>query len=504
MDYSAEDGINLDKDMLFRNVDIAVMRDTWDGQQYMMGGMFVQDIGSTSHAHMNSGSLTFHALGEMWITNCGKDDYSLPGYTGVHRFDYYCQRAEGSNAIVINPSADGGQTTMAGDIIDEFVSDERGAYAISDLTGTYEKYGATSYKRGVMLGNDRTNFIIQDELKLKSESEVYSFINFLRSDIKLSEDGKSATITNGDKKLNLQIICDEEYEISVMDSKPLPTSPDMPGQSDFKEIKKIAFHFPKTDGYNMSIVVTPYLTEEELKAIPEATYTPLADWSIPEGEYVKKPALTDLIVNGKTIDGFHKENRHYEIITEEKEADIKAVAPAGYTAEVKQEDSLYTIYLKSESGIVNTYMVRLTEPEKLPELPVKDLTGYTKIAISEATASDDDGNVPAGAIDGDPNTRWSASGEQTITLKLSKSANVATIGIAFFNGHMRITYFDIQTSADGRTWKNVSQDLAACGFSEEMEYFDIKPTSANYIRFVGHGNSVNAWNSISEVNVYAK
>ncbi len=504
VDYSAEDGINLDKDMLFRNVDIAVMRDTWEGQQYMMGGMFVQDIGSTSHAHMNSGSLTFHALGEMWITNCGKDDYSLPGYTGVHRFDYYCQRAEGSNAIVINPSADGGQTTMAGDIIDEFVSDERGAYAISDLTGTYEKYGATSYKRGVMLGNDRTNFIIQDELKLKSESEVYSFINFLRSDIKLSEDGKSATITNGDKKLNVQIICDEEYEISVMDSKPLPTSPDMPGQSDFKEIKKIAFHFPKTDGYNMSIVVTPYLTEEELNAIAEASYTPLADWSIPEGEYVKKPALTDLIVNGKTIDGFHKENRHYEIITEEKQADIKAVAPAGYTAEVKKEDSLYTIYLKSESGIVNTYMVRLTEPEKLPELPVKDLTGYTKIAISEASASDDDGNVPAGAIDGDRNTRWSASGEQTITLKLSRSANIATIGIAFYNGNKRSTYFDIQTSADGRSWKTVSEDLAACGFSEEMEYFDIKPISANYIRLVCHGNSVNAWNSISEVNVYAK
>jgi len=504
VDYSAYGDIELDKDKLFRNVDMAVFRNTWDSDQYMMGGMFVQDIGSTSHAHMNSGSLSFHALGEMWITNCGKDNYSLPGYSGAHRFDYYCQRAEGSNAIVINPSADGGQTVMAGDIIDEFVSKERGGYAISDLTGTYEKYGAASYKRGVMMGNDRTNFIIQDELKLKTECEVYSFINFHKSDIKISEDGKSATITNGDKKLDVQIICDEEYEISIMDSKPLPTSPDMPGQSDFKDIKKIAFRFPKTDGYNMSIVVTPYLTDEELKAIPEATFIPLSVWSIPEGEYVKKPALTDLTVNGKTIDGFGGENRHYEIITEDKEADIKAVAPAGYTAEVKKEDTLYTIYLKSGSDLVNTYMVRLTEPEKLPELPVKDLTGYTQIAISEATASDDDGNVPEGAIDGDPSTRWSASGEQTITLKLARSANVATIGIAFFNGHKRSTYFDIQISTDGKVWKTVSQDLAACGFSEEMEYFDIKPTTASHIRLVCHGNSVNAWNSISEVNVYAK
>ena len=504
VDYDAVEEVDLPKDKLFRNVDMAIMRSSWGGDQQMFGGIFVQDIGSRSHAHMNSGSLSFHALGEMWITNCGADSYTLPGYSGENRFSYYCQRAEGSSAIVINPSFDGGQTPMAGDVIDEFATEDRGGYAISDLTGTYEKYGATSYKRGVMMGNDRTNFIIQDELKLKSESEVYSFINFYKSDIKLAEDGKSAIITNGDKHLYVQIICDEEYEISVMDSIPLPSSPNMPGQSDFKDIKKIAFRFANTDGYNMSVVITPYLTEEEFNSIPDAAYTPLADWTIPEGKLVKKPALTDLTFNGKTIDVFHGENRHYEIITEEKEPIVNATAPEGYSVDVKKEDSLYTIYIKSGNEIVNTYMVRLTEPEKLPELPVKDLTGLTKIAISEATASEDDGNVPGGAIDGDMYTRWSADGEHTITFKLARTANVQSLGIAFYNGHKRSTYFDIQISTDGRTWKTVAQDLASCGFSDQMEYFDIKPASASHIRLVCHGNSVNGWNSISEFNVYAK
>lgn len=494
----------LQKDMLFRNVDLAIMRSSWEGDQYLFGGMLVQDSMNKLHRHMNSGSLAFHALGDMWITNCGADSYSLPGYSSTNWFDYYCKRAEGSSCIVINPSAEGGQTNMAGDIIDEFESKDRGAFAISDLTDTYRLQGAKSYKRGVMLGDDRTSFTVQDELELKSESEVYSFINFYKSDIQLSDDGKTAVISKGDKKLYMQVYCDEEYEISVMDSVPLPKSPDMPGQSKFEDIKKIAFRFEKTDGYNMTVKLTPYLAEEDFNRIVPVSYTPLSQWSVEEGELPVTKRLESLNVNGTLIDNFHPEARFYEIITEASEADVTAVAPADCTAEIKKGDRVYTVLLKKDGEVVNSYVVRLTEPQKEPELEVKDLSGLTAIGIASVSATDNDGNTPDGAIDNDPNTRWSASGEHSITFKLAKPANVATLGIAFYNGFKRVSYFDIQISTDGRTWKTVSEGNASCGFSDQMEYFDIKPTAASYIRLLCHGNSVNEWNSISEFDVYSK
>ena len=165
---------------------------------------------------------------------------------------------------------------------------------------------------------------------------------------------------------------------------------------------------------------------------------------------------------------------------------------------------MYTVLLKKDGEVVNSYVVRLTEPQKEPELEVKDLSGLTAIGIASVSATDNDGNTPDGAIDNDPNTRWSASGEHSITFKLAKPANVATLGIAFYNGFKRVSYFDIQISTDGRTWKTVSEGNASCGFSDQMEYFDIKPTAASYIRLLCHGNSVNEWNSISEFDVYSK
>lgn len=504
VDYSSMEDMELEKDRLFRNVDLAVMRSSWGGDQYIFGGMLVQDSMPKMHRHMNSGSLSLHALGEMWITNPGKDDYGLPGYSSTNWFDYYCKRAESSNCIVINPSNDGGQANMAGDIIDVFKTKDKGAYAISDLTNTYAKYGATSYKRGVMLGNDRTSFTVQDELTLKADSEVYSFINFYKSDIELASDGNSAIISKGDKKLLMQVVCDEQYQVSVMKSVPLPTSPNMPGQSTFDDIQKIAFHFEKTDGYNMTLVFTPYLADEELALIPEATFVHLNEWSIPDGELVKKPALSDLKVNGVTVDGFHSEARCYEIITEDKEVDVAPIAPLGYSAEVSKNNTTYTVYLRDGKTLINTYIIKLTEPEKEPELVVKDLSGLTKVNIVSVSASDNDGNVPEGAIDNDPYTRWSASGDHTITFKLAKAVNINTLGIAFYNGQKRITYFDIQVSNDGKSWKTISGENASSGITDQTEYFDIEPTTAAYIRLLCHGNSVNEWNSISEFAVYAK
>ncbi|MBO9636524.1 MAG: discoidin domain-containing protein, partial [Chitinophagaceae bacterium] len=66
------------------------------------------------------------------------------------------------------------------------------------------------------------------------------------------------------------------------------------------------------------------------------------------------------------------------------------------------------------------------------------------------TASGDDGNVAANVLDNDLNTRWSASGDgQWIQFCLGNPVTVSGVKIAFYNGNVRASRFDIQVSNDG-------------------------------------------------------
>jgi hypothetical protein len=120
-----------------------------------------------------------------------------------------------------------------------------------------------------------------------------------------------------------------------------------------------------------------------------------------------------------------------------------------------------------------------------------------------AAASSDDGNVPSNVLDNDLNTRWSANGDgQWIQFCLSAPASVTGVQIAFYSGNTRTTTFDIQVSNNPSAgWTTVSAGLTSSGTSVELETFSFTPVTAQYVRILGHGNSVNAWNSLTEVKV---
>jgi hypothetical protein len=127
-----------------------------------------------------------------------------------------------------------------------------------------------------------------------------------------------------------------------------------------------------------------------------------------------------------------------------------------------------------------------------------------KIAVPAANviASADDGNVPANTVDGSLATRWSASGDgQWIRYDLGSTKTVSLVKIAFYNGDVRTSTFDVQTSSDGMTW-TTRGSFTSSGTSLNLETFDSTDASARYVRVLGHGNSVNLWNSYTEVEVW--
>ena len=124
------------------------------------------------------------------------------------------------------------------------------------------------------------------------------------------------------------------------------------------------------------------------------------------------------------------------------------------------------------------------------------------VQAGNVIASSDDGNVPANTVDGSLATRWSANGDgQWIRYDLGSTRTVAFVKIAFYNGNTRTSTFDVQTSPDGSAWTTRSSRTSS-GTTTALETFDFTDVSARYVRILGHGNSVNLWNSYTEVEVW--
>jgi hypothetical protein len=128
--------------------------------------------------------------------------------------------------------------------------------------------------------------------------------------------------------------------------------------------------------------------------------------------------------------------------------------------------------------------------------------GYT---IAAATASSDDGHVPAQAIDGKLDTRWSGFGKgQWLKLDLGTTLKpVDKVKIAWYQGDQRSNKFEIHTSIDGTTFtKQVGMDSVKG--STGLTDYAITPVTApiRYVKIIVNGNTQNDWASISEVEIW--
>ncbi len=133
-------------------------------------------------------------------------------------------------------------------------------------------------------------------------------------------------------------------------------------------------------------------------------------------------------------------------------------------------------------------------------------TDFYKIPIdsTRVSASADDGNIAVNTIDGDLNTRWSAEGDgQWLEFDLKQAYNLSSVKIAFYKGNQRVTYFDIETSADGVNWEKSIANGESSGLTNNLERFPLQNNNARYVKYIGHRNSSNDWNSLTEVEIWS-
>jgi len=77
------------------------------------------------------------------------------------------------------------------------------------------------------------------------------------------------------------------------------------------------------------------------------------------------------------------------------------------------------------------------------------------------------------------------------------------VKVAAYTGNTRANHFDILVSnGSGGPWTTVRASAATSGTTTALETFDVTDSTARYVRYLGHGNSVNEWNSVLEFEAW--
>lgn len=490
-------------DKYFRVTEVVTMRSSWTDPN----GLFVGVKGGRNgiaHAHQDLGSFAFYGLGEKWIMDLGTEGQTYQSHKHhLSHSVFYRIREEGHNTLVLDPGPGLSQSTRGDAKITRFETSPEDVFAIADLTDAY-RGKVVSASRGYRLFAQRRALLIQDEVKPKQETDLWWFAHGnTGTSMVLDDTGRAATLERNGKLCRAYLLAPADATLTVMDARPLPTSPDPDIQQQNKGIKKLAVHLPKTGDVTIAVLFVPYLADES-EPVADRTIAPLGDWKLPTAAM---PRLDLLQVDGAPLPGFSRDVFTYtvELPAETTAAPkVGAGAATGAVAITPANDVPGTaaVRVKAPAGGETLYQIRFRHPvppggTDKPQAESKPVT-VRGITVS---ASHDDGNGPGNVLDGDLETRWSASGEnEWIAFDFGQPRPVETVRVAWFSGNQRQTKFEVETSADGTTWEVACKGQSS-GKTTDLEAYPLDtPQTTRYLRLSCHGNTSNLWNSIAELD----
>lgn len=134
--------------------------------------------------------------------------------------------------------------------------------------------------------------------------------------------------------------------------------------------------------------------------------------------------------------------------------------------------------------------------------------GEKRVFADGVFASCHDGNEPANAVDGNLKTRWSCNVDGAELHIQTSWESYTGVEIAFYQGSAnRIANFDVFVDR-GDEWQPMILTLDAEPTDQLARYNFPNSVETNTFGFrviiIGHGNSRNVWNSITEVRIYAR
>ena len=198
-----------------------------------------------NHGDLDIGTFVFDSMGERWAEELGPGAYDAPGYftntPAGGRWKNYCKRAEGQNTLVINPKMTlDDQYVLAECDFTAFEETADGGKCSLDMTDAYRMNGAVKVTRDFEVYNSYSSLEITDKIICTVPGEIYWFMH-TKADIDISDDGKTAILTIGDKQMKATSHLDGTF--SVMKAEKLKGAYEY--DADYSDIHKLTV---KLDG----------------------------------------------------------------------------------------------------------------------------------------------------------------------------------------------------------------------------------------------------------------
>ncbi|MFZ5831234.1 MAG: heparinase II/III domain-containing protein [Planctomycetota bacterium] len=242
-------------DKHFRSAELATMRSAWGDPKAIVLAIEGAPPADYSHRHLDSGSFILEADGVRWVVDCGTEHETYLSHQHKYgRWDFYRTRAEGHNTLVLNPGRGPDQQPNTPAPFTRFESSAKDCTAEMDLSKAYEGQAQRVTRTFSMI--DRKKVQIRDEVRGAKGADLWWFLH-TKAQVEVTPDGRSATLRQGSKRLNVALLEPSAARFEVMPAEALPMSPKVTKQADNSKIRKLAIRLQKVNDLKLAVELAP-------------------------------------------------------------------------------------------------------------------------------------------------------------------------------------------------------------------------------------------------------
>lgn len=200
-------------------VHLATMRSAWEDRNALFASMKAGVL-AASHSHLDTGSFVLESDGVRWAWDLGSekevydrnDSWSLK--QDSKRWSFFRLNNYGHNTLTIDNQLHRVKGTAP--IVASGSGDS--PFAIADLSAAFAGQ-ATKVRRGLALPG-RKQVVVQDEIEGVAKGKAIRWTLLTRAEVALSEDGRTAVLTQDDKALTASVLTPEGATFRVTDAIP--------------------------------------------------------------------------------------------------------------------------------------------------------------------------------------------------------------------------------------------------------------------------------------------
>jgi len=208
--------------------DICTMRTSWTDPNAAFLG-FKGGNNKANHGHLDIGSFVYEVNGIRWAVDLGADNYNLPGFWGQQRWNYFRQNNRSHNTLVIgdklqNLEADckihfvgsGAKLGFGPSLTHVRLEQNTVASAMVNMADAYKEQAPVALRYATLYKDGSVE--IEDFLNGVTEPVRWGMVT--QAEIELSEDGKTAILSQRGQKLRVVLEDDYAEKFEIVSATP--------------------------------------------------------------------------------------------------------------------------------------------------------------------------------------------------------------------------------------------------------------------------------------------